>query len=50
LVVGLGAAAAAGGAGGIAGLIQQAWTRALRLSAAFGSTVLPCKIRQRNDA
>ncbi len=33
-----------------AGLIQQAWTRPFKLSAAFGSMVLACKTRQRNVA
>ena len=45
-MVGLGAAAASG----IDGLIQQAWTLALRLSAAFGSILLPSKIKHRNEA
>ena len=47
---GAAAAAGAGGGAGLPGLIQQAWTRPLRLSAAFGSMPLPCRIRQRNEA
>ena len=52
-VVALGAAAAAAAlaaAAGWVGLIQQAWTRPFRLSAAFGSMLLACKIRQRKAA
>jgi len=50
LAGGLGSAAAGGGGGGISGLIQQAWTRPFKLSAAFGSIAFPCKIRHRNVA
>ena len=47
---GAAAAAGAGGGAGLAGLIQQACTRPLRLSGAFGSMLLPCRTRQRKDA
>lgn len=60
-----GGAAAGGGGGGAAGagvagaaaawgcadgLIQQAWTRPLRVSATFGSMVAPNRTTQRNAA
>src|SRR5690348_13866350 len=47
VVVGFCAEAAGGGADGKAGLIQHAWTRPLRLSAALGSIELACKTRHR---
>src|SRR5215471_846421 len=48
VVVGVCAAAAGAGGGCNDGLIQHAWTRPLRLSAALGSIVLACRTRQRN--
>ena len=50
LAAGAAAAAGAGGGAGFAGLIQHACTRPFRVSAAFGSMLLPCRIRQRNEA